>query len=107
MKIGPITYTAAQTPTNGIGGPSHMCRIRTCVPPGVVENDHSTSIPFVIPSMWRNRIEGVSLFTVISESHHVGQLRRNRSNEAEKGLFADISTMPPASLRRSRKRTKR
>src|SRR2546423_12613456 len=107
MKTGPITYTAAQMPANGIGGPSHTCRIRTCVPPGVVANDHSTSIPFLIPPMRRNRIEGFLLFTVISDSHHLGQLTPNRINGIAKGRLADVSTIPPPSLRRSLKRTKR
>jgi hypothetical protein len=59
--------------------------MRTRVPPAAGLNVHSTSIPLVIPPTCRKRIDGATLFTDISESHHVGQLNRI-------GPF-DVSTM--------------
>jgi len=73
-------------------------------------NVHSTSIPFVIPWMCLNRIAGLVSSTDISESHHVGQFNRRGSRNRVamvNGLYADISTTPPPSDRRSRNFTYR
>ena len=76
-NTGPMTNVAAHLPTTGTRSPSHKCTIRTCVPPDVGENDHSTSISLVIPPTCGKRIAGLSLSTAISEIHQVGQLIRN------------------------------
>src|SRR5256885_10721520 len=109
-NTGPITYLAAHLPRTGMRGPSHTCRIRTCVPPrpraGI--KLHSTSMPFVTPPTCRKRIDGSDLFTDISDSHHVGQLKRSGTLDVSmmwKGREADISTSPPPSDRLSLNRT--
>src|SRR5204862_6487991 len=84
-KTGPIRCVAAHFPSSGMGGPSHTCRIRTCVPPGTGVNAHSTSIPFVMPPTCRKRMHGAVWLTDISESHHVGQLSRRGGFAAKNG----------------------
>ena len=62
---------------------------------------HSTSIRVVTPPTCRNRTFGTERDTCISDSHQVGQ------SSGPNGRLADISTSPPPSGVRSRKRTYR